>query len=880
MFRIRSVRLVPLLVALITALTVWGPPPAAVAADGDVLVTGKVSGTPLGEVYFGSISFIVNNNNVRTVQLTSDGRYNITLPIGTYEVQASGNPYPSGSGRFGDFSITRPAVSVAGPMTLDLTLPLEPITIELSDGTPTPVTARASVQCNATIDGTAYHLNSTVSGTGTVAQWGLPKDVAGPGYDCNVLAQQGTAPASDTVPISVTTTGENVFPVVVPRTVRISGRITASGLIPNESWAYDDEGRESGYMDNPTWNTSEYDTQAYSYDFLPGIHNLALNFHEYDSGPEVNRQEHRWVLGVDATESRTLDFDFPTRPIDLHFVDREGGPLAVDYSYSCLRNVDYMLRSGGTDGPRDRQAFDSVHSHGYTDSGTVTVRIPPVSDNGHAWSCQLSASTGADWMRASGPLPAGDELTMVVPAGATFEGTADEPADTDGVSNLVEAQAPNGGDGNGDGTPDSEQANVTSLPAKDAAPGEDAAYVTVAGPPGSTLSEVSTIDPETLGSDPPDGVVLPAGLVSFKLNVASGATETVKIFGGSVAGVNGYAKYDPVTETWSILPAGLVQVHEEDGEVNDHVDVTLTDGGAGDADGAENGVIDDPGGIAKLPVASDTTPPVVTGSPTTGPNSAGWYSNAVKIAWTAVDPGSGVAVQPGDTTVTEQGANVTAQSPEVCDMAATPNCARGQVSGLRIDRSAPAVTVKGVTDGATYTLGSAPTPGCHAYDGLSGLKSACKGARTGGNAKGVGLFTYAASAIDRAGNARVVKATYRVVYRFDGFLAPLNNPPSAVSVFKAGSTAPVGITVKRANGTVVTPVLKPVWVTPLRGARTSAAVNEAVSSAKGSTGTTFTWKNNRWQYDWSTKGVTAGYLYRIGVRLDDGTTHYLNVGLR
>ena len=531
------------------------------------------------------------------------------------------------------------------------------------------------------------------------------------------------------------------------------------------------------------------------------------------------------MLGVDATESRTMDFDFPTHALDLHFVDRDGQPMAVsEFSYGCTREVDYMYHSGGNPGPIDRQAFDNVRNSGQTDSGTVTVRAPSASDNGHPWSCELGASYGAEWVRVTGPLPAGDELTMVVPAGSAFEGTADEPADTDGVSNLVEAQAPNGGDGNGDGTPDSEQANVTSLPAKDAAPGEAAAYVTVAGPPGSTLSEVSTIDPDTLESDPPDGVVLPAGLVSFKLNVDSGATETVKIFGGSAAGVNGYAKYDPVTETWSILPAGLVQVHDEDDEVNDHVDVTLTDGGAGDADGAENGVIDDPGGIAKLPVAADTTPPVVTGSPTTGPNSAGWYSSAVRIGWTAVDPGSGVAVQPGDTNVTEQGANVTAWSPEVCDSATpTQNCARGSVTGLKIDRSAPSVSVKGVTDGATYTLGSAPTPGCHAYDGLSGLRSACKGVRTGGNANGVGQFTYAASALDKAGNARVVKATYRVVYRFDGFLAPLNNPPAAVSVFKASSTAPVGITVKRANGSVVTPVSKRVWVTPLRGARTSAA---------------------------------------------------------
>ena len=41
------------------------------------------------------------------------------------------------------------------------------------------------------------------------------------------------------------------------------------------------------------------------------------------------------------------------------------------------------------------------------------------------------------------------------------------------------------------------------------------------------------------------------------------------------------------------------------------------------------------------------------------------------------------------------------------------------------------------------------------------------------------------------------------------------------------------------------------------------------------------WKNNRWQFDWSTKGLAAGYLYKVGVKLDeDRTTHQVTVGLR
>ena len=230
--------------------------------------------------------------------------------------------------------------------------------------------------------------------------------------------------------------------------------------------------------------------------------------------------------------------------------------------------------------------------------------------------------------------------------------------------------------------------------------------------------------------------------------------------------------------------------------------------------------------------------------------------------------------------MTIEGADVTATSPLVCDEAPTPNCARGTVTGMKIDKTPPSVTVTGVSNGSTYTLGAAPTPGCSATDALSGLARPCAGVRVGGNSAGVGAFAYAASATDKAGNSRATSASYRVAYRFDGFAQPLNDPATPMSVFKAGSTVPVAFTLKRADGATVSPATKPTWVTPARGARTRASVNEAVSNAKPTTGSSLVLKNGRWTFDWGTKGLASGYVYRITVRLDDGTTHYLDVGLR
>ena len=64
---------------------------------------------------------------------------------------------------------------------------------------------------------------------------------------------------------------------------------------------------------------------------------------------------------------------------------------------------------------------------------------------------------------------------------------------------------------------------------------------------------------------------------------------------------------------------------------------------------------------------------------------------------------------------------------------------------MKIDRTAPSLSVGGVSNGATYTLGvGAHADACSASDSLSGISGTCKGVRAGGNANGVGQFTYAA----------------------------------------------------------------------------------------------------------------------------------------
>jgi hypothetical protein len=98
----------------------------------------------------------------------------------------------------------------------------------------------------------------------------------------------------------------------------------------------------------------------------------------------------------------------------------------------------------------------------------------------------------------------------------------------------------------------------------------------------------------------------------------------------------------------------------------------------------------------------DTTPPVVTGTPTTQPNSNGWYNGNVTINWTATDPSpsSGAPSQPGPTQATLEGTHTYISAPS-CDPAG--NCATGNLT-LKIDKSLPTTTNVAMSRLITFTI--------------------------------------------------------------------------------------------------------------------------------------------------------------------------------
>jgi hypothetical protein len=287
-------------------------------------------------------------------------------------------------------------------------------------------------------------------------------------------------------------------------------------------------------------------------------------------------------------------------------------------------------------------------------------------------------------------------------------------------------------------------------------------------------------------------------------------------------------------------------------------------------------------GTDTVTVKLDKTSPTITGAITSGTLTAsGWYNGPVTVTFTCTDALSGVATCPDSVTLSSNGANTATGT--VTDKAG--NTATANIDGIKIDQEKPTLTTNNVTvAGGTYTLGTVPAATCVATDSFSGVAS-CTVAVTGGNSNGVGTFTYTATATDKAGNTTTVTGTFKVIYRFDGFLQPINDTAHQIgvstSVFKSGSTVPVKFQLRNANGTVLQAASAPIWLTPVKGSAMSAPVDESLYSATADSGGTYKYDatDRQYMYNWKTDKASGNY-WRIGVTLDDGQTYYVTIGLR
>jgi hypothetical protein len=257
----------------------------------------------------------------------------------------------------------------------------------------------------------------------------------------------------------------------------------------------------------------------------------------------------------------------------------------------------------------------------------------------------------------------------------------------------------------------------------------------------------------------------------------------------------------------------------------------------------------------------------------------------VTVHFSCSDAVSGISAGacPADQILSAEGAAVGSTAQTVTDAAGNTSGASNVVK-VMIDSTKPILNP--VVSPNPVLLNGTATITSGAGDALSGVASSSCGALV---TDSVGSKSITCTATDNAGNTYSKTVSYKVMYRFDGFLQPVNDTahsqicglPCPVSIFKGNSTVPLRFELKDGNGTVVQSTDPPVWLTPLQeGGAVAATIDESEYSDAATVGTTYRLTDSQYIYNWSTRGFAVGYFWRIGVTLDDGQTYLVYIGLK
>jgi hypothetical protein len=174
--------------------------------------------------------------------------------------------------------------------------------------------------------------------------------------------------------------------------------------------------------------------------------------------------------------------------------------------------------------------------------------------------------------------------------------------DTDGVLASVEELAPNSGDANNDGLPDSQQSNVTSL--EDPVTG---AYAVLQ----SNCSRNDSVQVSAMSQQNPDmAYSYPAGLMNFTLvcgSVGATATVTQYYYGNFDLSKLILRKWNNTNNTYTTVTGATLTKVTIAGKAALKVVYQIIDGGPLDQDGVANGSIVDPVGPALNTVGAPNT---------------------------------------------------------------------------------------------------------------------------------------------------------------------------------------------------------------------------------------------------------------------------------
>jgi Tol biopolymer transport system component len=191
------------------------------------------------------------------------------------------------------------------------------------------------------------------------------------------------------------------------------------------------------------------------------------------------------------------------------------------------------------------------------------------------------------------------------------------------------------------------------------------------------------------------------------------------------------------------------------------------------------------------------------------------------------------------------------------------------------DTRPPDITLTTPADGATYTLGQLVIAeySCHDEAGGSGPVS-CVGPVTNGDpidTATAGPRTFTIEAADAAGNRASRSHIYSVVYDFEGFFSPVDDPPTFNAV-KAGRAIPVKFSLGGDQGLDIFAEDYP------RSGKIPADPNAPLDDIEqtetaGESSLSYDPTTGQYTYVWKTHRAWSGQSRQLVLKLDDGSEH-------
>jgi hypothetical protein len=193
-----------------------------------------------------------------------------------------------------------------------------------------------------------------------------------------------------------------------------------------------------------------------------------------------------------------------------------------------------------------------------------------------------------------------------------------------------------------------------------------------------------------------------------------------------------------------------------------------------------------------------------------------WHANDVSINCTANDGGSGVTPTSDanfslttNVAANTEDSNASTNSRNVAD-AVSNSATAGPISGNKVDKKAPAITLTKPASGDSYIAGEVVNANYGCSDNGSGTAS-CAGTVLNNTAIDTtfGSHTFKVDATDQVGNTSSLTHNYGVSYSFNGWLQPVDGDDTAtgaVNMGKVGKTYPIKWQVREYVNGVLQPI--------------------------------------------------------------------------